>query len=259
VSKKTVSGTKEWAAHSANITIGCSHNCLYCYSRDAYIKYDTSGESWENERIDKSALSKKYTKKKGTIMFPTKHDITENNVEECITVLTNMLKIGNTLLIVSKPNPIVMEKVSEALKEYKDNILFRFTIGSLNDDILKFWEPGASNFENRKKALKIVFDKGFETSVSMEPLLDNTPSETLKLVESLKPYVTNSIWIGKMNRADERLPFKNDFIENYLSKQNNENIYEIYEMLKNDPLIKWKESIKKVVGLEIPTESGLDI
>jgi hypothetical protein len=62
-----------------------------------------------------------------------------------------------------------------------------------------------------------------------------------------------------MNRADERLPFKNDFIENYLSKQNDENIYEIYEMFKNDPLIKWKESIKKVVGLEIPTESGLDI
>jgi len=28
---------------------------------------------------------------------------------------------------------------------------------------------------------------------------------------------------------------------------------------KNDPLIKWKESIKKIVGIAVPMERGLDI
>lgn len=256
---KEVFGTKEWAAHSANITIGCSHNCTYCYSREAYKKYDTSGIGWEIERIDEKALNKKWTKKEGTIMFPTKHDITLNNVDASITILTKMLEVGNTLLIVSKPNPEVIEKLTEALKDYKENILFRFTIGSKNNEILKFWEPGASSFEERLLSLKIAFDKGFETSVSMEPLLDNNPDDTKVLVEALRPYSTNSIWIGKMNKPEKRLDNITPFIEEYLSRQNDENILKIYEMFKDDELIKWKESIKKIVGLEVPTEAGLDI
>ncbi len=38
-----------------------------------------------------------------------------------------------------------------------------------------------------------------------------------------------------------------------------ERIMELYELYKNNPTIKWKESIKKIVGIEIPTQAGLDI
>lgn len=257
--KKEVFGTKEWAAHSANVTIGCSHNCTYCYSREAYKKYDKSGLPWEVERTDEKALNKVWTKKEGTIMFPTKHDITMFNIDDCITVLKNILKAGNDVLIVSKPEIAVIERITDELKMYKDNILLRFTIGSLNDNILSFWEPGAPSFAERLNSLKIAFTKDFETSVSMEPLLDNNPEDTKVLVETLRPYVTNSIWIGKMNKPEKRLDNITPFIENYLSRQNDENILSIYEMFKDDDLIKWKESIKRVVGLEIPTEAGLDI
>lgn len=258
-SEREVRGTKEWAAHSANITIGCEHNCTYCYSRDAYKKYDKTGIAWENERLDEDAFGKKWNKKEGTIMFPTKHDITLGNVDDSIIFLTKLLEVGNNILIVSKPDPVVIDKLSEALLSFKDNILFRFTIGSLNDDILKFWEQGAPSFNERFEALKIAFNKGYETSISMEPLLDNNPEDTLKLVNFFKPFVTNSIWIGKMNRPEERLDKITPFIEEYLSKQNDENIFTIYEMFKNDPAVKWKESFKKVVGLEVPVESGLDV
>ncbi len=37
-----------------------------------------------------------------------------------------------------------------------------------------------------------------------------------------------------------------------------EAVIELYKRYANDPLIKWKESIKKVVGIEIPAERGLD-
>jgi hypothetical protein len=36
-------------------------------------------------------------------------------------------------------------------------------------------------------------------------------------------------------------------------------IRELYMPYKDHPQIKWKESIKKVVGLEIPLEKGLDV
>jgi hypothetical protein len=33
----------------------------------------------------------------------------------------------------------------------------------------------------------------------------------------------------------------------------------LYERYRDNPLIKWKESIKKVVGIDLLTEAGLDI
>jgi len=34
---------------------------------------------------------------------------------------------------------------------------------------------------------------------------------------------------------------------------------DLYSRYKDEGNIKWKESIKKVVGLEIPVEKGLDV
>ena len=257
---KEVSGTKEWASHSANATIGCSNNCEYCYSRDNYEKYDESGIEWTNERTDDKEIDKERTKKEGTIMFPTKHDITVNNYDDCLIVLKNLLKVGNNVLIVSKPSEMVIDRLTNDLDKYKDNILFRFTIGSSDNKILEFWEPGAPSFEDRAFALRTAYSKGFSTSISMEPLLDNELEETRALVTILEPYVTDSIWIGKMNKPDKRIKVeKNSYIEEYLNRQTDENIIKIYDFFKDNEKIKWKESIKRVVGIDVPTEKGLDI
>jgi len=34
---------------------------------------------------------------------------------------------------------------------------------------------------------------------------------------------------------------------------------ELYGLYMNNPKIKWKDSIKKIVGIEEPEEAGLDI
>ena len=257
---KEISGTREWASHSANATIGCSNNCEYCYSRDNYEKFDTSGEKWTVERSDENEVNKKRTKKSGTIMFPTKHDITIHNYDDCLIVLKNLLKVGNDVLIVSKPSEIVIDRLTNDLSSYKDKILFRFTIGSMDNEILSFWEPNAPYFEDRVLALETAFNKGFSTSISMEPLLDNDLEETKALVAKLEPFVTDSIWIGKMNKPEKRIKIEeNEYIREYLSRQSDENIIEIYNFFKNNEKIKWKESIKKIVGIEVPTEKGLDI
>lgn len=257
---KEVFGTKEWASHSANATIGCMHNCKYCYSRDAYESYDKTGIPWTTERTNEKEVNKVRTKKEGTTMFPTKHDITINNYDDCLTVLRNLLKVGNDVLIVSKPSDIVIDRLTNDLKKYKEQILFRFTIGSKDNKILEFWEPGAPMFEDRLLALETAYKKGFETSVSMEPLLDNTVKEAKELIETIEPFITNSIWIGKMNKPKKRIKLKIDkYIEDYLEKQSDENIIKIYDEFKDNPKIKWKESIKKIVGIEVPTTKGLDI
>ncbi len=41
--------------------------------------------------------------------------------------------------------------------------------------------------------------------------------------------------------------------------QKDENILILYKKYKHNPKIKWKESIKKIVGIELPLVKGLDV
>jgi hypothetical protein len=41
--------------------------------------------------------------------------------------------------------------------------------------------------------------------------------------------------------------------------QSDENIKQLYSQYKDNPKIKWKESIKKVLGIRISTDPGLDV
>ncbi len=40
--------------------------------------------------------------------------------------------------------------------------------------------------------------------------------------------------------------------------QSDEFIWDLYSRYKDNPKVKWKDSIKKIVGLEVATEPGLD-
>ncbi len=149
------------------------------------------------------------------------------------------------------------------LKNFKDLILFRFTIGSTNNDTLKFWEPDAPPFLERFDSVRLAKAFGFDTSISCEPMLDDNIQD---VVEKLLPSVTDSIWIGKANDLTLRLKLNKEWnsatqarAEQLLAWQADRYIFPLYEQYKDNPKIKWKESIKKVVGLKVPTQPGLDI
>lgn len=266
---KPVSGTREWAAHNVNCMRGCGHLCKYCYALANAKRFKLpQADDWGNETPNTVALNKKYGKKKGTIMFPTTHDLTPANMKYTLPVLFKMLQAGNDVLVVSKPHWSVIEQICNECEEYKAQILFRFTIGSANDPTLGAWEPGAPNFMERWLTLGHAHKRGYRTSVSMEPLLETNEDDVVDLVnELLAPHVTDSIWIGKMNRPIERMKRNGyweedsdkEMAERLIASQSDERILALYERLKNHPLVKWKESIKEVVGIEIPTEAGQDI
>ena len=73
----------------------------------------------------------------------------------------------------------------------------RFTIGAMDDDVLRYWESGAPSFAERLAALKHAHGQGFRTSVSAEPMLD--VPHAVELYEAVVPFVTDTIWFGKMN------------------------------------------------------------
>ena len=83
------------------------------------------------------------------------------------------------------------------------------------------------------------------------------------LISDLTPYVTDAIWIGTMNHLG-RFGKGSDLV----LKQANGRIRQgqtdiiikaIYQGYKDNPMIKWKKEIKKIVGIPIPKQNGLDI
>lgn len=71
---------------------------------------------------------------------------------------------------------------------------FRFTIGSTDDSLLKFWEPYAPSFDERFACLQLAHSRGYDCSVSMEPMLE----PPYKVMNAIDPYVS-SVWLGYMN------------------------------------------------------------
>ena len=70
-----------------------------------------------------------------------------------------------------------------------------------------------------------------------------------------------------MNQIKKRLKsngIKIDEITSHMLRgidhwENDDNIWTLYYRYKEDPKIKWKESIKKIVGIKAPEKSGMDI
>ena len=261
---KAVFGTTEWAVCNANFLNGCSNDCKYCYSKEMAIRFKRkTPHNWKDEEINKDALNRKFNHKDGYIMFPSTHDITPIHLSNAINFLKSLLCNNNDVLIVTKPNFECVQKICDSFTSYRDHILFRFTVGSADSNVLKFWEPNAPSYEERRRAIVYAYEHGYKTSLSCEPMLDDNIDA---VVSDLQDFVTDSIWLGKMNFVLRRLkangyddPQTQKAASLILLWQSDNNILRLYERFKDNPKIKWKESIKKVVGLEISMQKGEDM
>jgi DNA repair photolyase len=249
---------RQWADKTINFITGCRNQCKYCYSCEMATrlrKHDPA--NWGNEIVRQKDVNRRMRKKHPrNVMFPSSHDIRPNHLPEAIQVLEHILNSGNEVLVTSKPNLYCIKKICETFTGYRDKILFRFTIGSLDSLVLKFWEPEAPSFNERFECLKLAYNMGYKTSVSAEPLLDK---DVHSLIRRLSPYVTDTIWIGKAEQLRKRLTMNgyNDPItianaDELMEWQNDPMfISDLYEKYKDNPMIRWKTSyLKEMAKIE---------
>ena len=242
--RKITLGTKEWADSNVNCYSGCSNNCRYCYAKKMAIRFNRKSENnWQEMEPNKKSINKEYRKRNGRVMFPTSHDITDESLLNCLRVLKKLIDSKNEVLITTKPRLKCVKLICNNFWNRRDLIQFRFTITSINDNLLKFWEPRAPPFKERYKSLKYAYEQEYKTSISIEPFLDRDP---FILVKKLIPYVTESIWIGKMNYiASKNISYQEkiyfDKIRNYISKENLQNILKTAK--KYSQIIRIKDSI----------------
>jgi DNA repair photolyase len=243
--REITSGTREWADHNANCIKGCSNDCRYCYAKLMAKRFGRCREdTWKYMVVNNSAVERKYGKLKGRVMFPSSHDIIDKPEiqEACFIVIEKLVEAGNDVLITTKPRLSVTGDIIERFYPFKEQLQFRFTITSLDNQLLAFWEPNAPTYEERLASLKYAYEKTFKTSVSIEPFLDYAPQT---LIQTLSPYVTESIWLGPMNYIPQNGIDSADEQQYAGIRQNYEidHLRDIHRDLKDYPLIRFKDSM----------------
>jgi len=243
---KITSGTREWADHNVNCIKGCYNNCRYCYAKMMAKRFGRSTEeTWRFMTVRREAVRKNYGKLSGRVMFPSSHDIFDfpHIKEACFTVMAKLLKSGNDLLITTKPRTSITREIDGLFSQCKERLQFRFTITSNDDELLSFWEPNAPSFRERMDSLKFAFERGYRTSVSIEPFLDYDPRA---LIETVEPYSTESIWIGKMNYIPDHNISENDSPWYNEARKNYEvgHLKDICNELEDFPKLRLKDSIR---------------
>ena len=195
-------GWGEWADHQLGIQNSCERGCSYCFATyNDMVRYKRITKPQERLKYKQRKTIKKPDKKyPGRVAFANSHDITINNYSECEDYLVRLLKAGNHVLIVTKPDYVVIRFLISALGKFREQLEFRITIGTYDNEVLKKFEPNASDFEERILCLKMLFMAGFETSVSIEPYLSR---DVRGLIDRIYHYVTREIWVGIMNHFDQ--------------------------------------------------------
>jgi DNA repair photolyase len=249
---KITSGTREWADYNINCAIGCYNNCRYCYAKIIAKRFGRATDrTWRTMKIRRAVVTKTYKKFRGRVMFPSTHDIVNlPKIEEaCFVVLGKLLERENDVLITTKPRFNIIKKIDDLYSMHKDHIQFRFTITSIDNHLLRFWEPNAPLFQERMDALRYAFYRKYKTSVSVEPFLDYDPEPLVRRVE---PYSTESIWIGIMNYIPrQNIPKDNiAFYQRIRRNYEVEHLREIYQKLKRFHKIRFKDSFRIKLGIE---------
>jgi len=256
---------KQWAKMGFNIMSSktdCPQKCRYCYVLAWKLRLDKENftlpdyekirdiEDLEQSREEfvldeKRALPNWTARRKPRLyIFASTHDIFPEMVDAYIRKARNMLETGSEILIVTKPRLECIKAICEGLADLKDKVMLICTITSDKEEVLRYWEPFAPSYEERKESLIYAYQQGFRTSVSMEPYL----SDPRPVIADVRKYVTNAIWLGRMNHC-RQLEFEKEQYEKLDDLYTSEYIRQLILDLWEDEKVYFKYSMMRAVGL----------
>lgn len=193
----------EYSELALNLYIGCEHGCKYCYAPACMFK----------KREDYSKEKNIYTRK--NVLNLLQEDLIEmaslrDKRRVLLCFVTDPYQKGyefnkttSEALALFKAYNIPFQILTKGgMKAARDFHLYKKTDAlavslTFCDKIKSLeWEPGAATPQDRINSLKKAKEKGIETWVSFEPVIE--PEETYKLFEASKDYV-DLYKIGKIN------------------------------------------------------------
>eukprot|EP01084_Bolivina_argentea_P051993 95545_1 len=240
-----------------SISNGCSNNCGYCFVRHKAEEYGLHSNDWKTMKSLrlKSILAKADNIKNEIIQFPTTHDITPNNINECLSVIHKLLE-NNQVVVVTKPFESCIDKITQVFNDKKSHLQFRLSITSNDNEILTKWEPGAPKYDERVRCLKKLYTNGWTVGLSIAPMLD--VGNVVSMYKELEPYCNDKIYVAKMAQCDKIKPnykLKPKDIQQVKNDCDNlQLLQQVHDELKKSPLFSPKFCAN---GWKIGRESGI--
>ncbi len=158
---------------TVNISAGCAHNCVYCYSK-GYSIYpgDNFIEVYENMTARIADEIKRKRKKPAAIYFCPSCDPFQPLPEiQHITfeVMKIILENDISVQFVTKGN--ISEEIFDLFKKHSSKIAGQTGLISVDENILNIFEPDAANAFQRVKQLEKLIKIGIKMSVRCDPMV----------------------------------------------------------------------------------------
>lgn len=244
------------AEHRINIMGGCGLNCKYCFVAHHCLQHGRIRQRSDWASLNRSysgAMKDEYPYFDGVGVYPTAHDIEPRHLPHHIAFIKKQIAAGNQLQISTKAHFECIDEICRVFEPHKEQISFMFTITSLNDQVSRFWEVNAPTPYERVASLMLAQKHGFRTSVNIEPMLEG-PKEAVAVFRRVEPFVSEEIWIGKMNsptlRVDTTIKENDDAVKQILRIQASGNMVKLVKELYTEPKVRWHDSVIRDVEKE---------
>jgi DNA repair photolyase len=156
-----------------NITSGCAHGCIYCYSR-GYSQYPGEGRiilfSNTAEKV-KDELKRK-RKKPAAVYFCPSCDPFQpvaEVLEQTYQTMKILLEYSIGIQFVTKAR--APDEFIELFEKHKGLVCGQVGLTTIEDKIRKIFEPEAASVTKRLETVKELLDAGVGLSVRADPLI----------------------------------------------------------------------------------------
>ncbi len=205
---KSVLNKSKLSDFTLNCYVGCSHRCLYCYAR--YMKkFKERPEDWGefvDVKINAPEVLKKDIKR---IKLPKEVYMStvcdgwqplEEKYKLSRACLRILLEAGFNMSILTKSS--LIRRDFDLLEAHNKQVSLGMTITTLNTELKRLLEPGASEPQERIDTLKEARQKGIEIYVFLGPLMPeftDTQSNLEEIFSALKSLELDRIYIDRLN------------------------------------------------------------
>jgi DNA repair photolyase len=214
-----------------NPYIGCPHKCIYCYA-DFMRRFTNHREKW-GDFLDIKIYNKKMklnmlNGKK--IVFSTVTDA-YNHYERKYQVTRKLLEQfinTNVKISILTKSDLILRDI-DIFKQIP-GITVGVSLNTLDDNIRKKLEPGASSIEKRLNAIKTLYTEGIYTYIFLSPMFPGI-TDFKEIINESKSY-TKEFWFENLNL---RGAFRSTVLK-YILK-NHKGLMPLYE-----EIYKWKNN-----------------
>ena len=168
-----------------NISAGCLHNCIYCYSK-GYSNYPGDGNVTVFGNLAEKLSAELGRKRKlpYVVYFCPSCDPFQpiKEVLDCSFELMKLLLYKNIgVQFVTKGK--IPQRFFELFSSHRDIVSGQIGIACVDDGIRKFLEPGAASIADRVENIRALTSPGIDITVRADPLIHGMTDSQMQIEE----------------------------------------------------------------------------